>query len=193
MSMDVRTMAKLLAPVKRRVALLASRVKLALVDDAAPIQAVQVEGLAEEVMDGAERFQNYGFTSHPLPGAEGIVLSLGGHRSHAVLIVADDRRYRIALEAGEVALYSDEGDSVVLRRGRVVEINTETLRVNASTAVELNTPLVTTTGQVRADLDITDQVSTGGRSMADMRSTYNTHTHPENDSGGPTGTPNQGM
>jgi len=191
--MDVRTISKLLAPVKRRVALLASRVKLALVDDGAALQTVQVHGLAEEVMDGAERFQNYGFTSHPLAGAEGIVLSLGGHRSHAVLIVADDRRYRISLEAGEVALYSDEGDSVVLRRGRVVEINTDTLSVNASTVVELNTPLVKTTGQIQADLDITDQVQSGGRSMADMRSIHNGHNHNENDSGGPTDPPNQVM
>lgn len=46
---------------------------------------------------------------------------------------------------------------------------------------------------IEATGDITDTVDSGGRSMAGMRSVYNSHTHNENDSGGPTDPPNQDM
>lgn len=189
----MRTLQKLLAPIRRRIALLVSRAVVNLVDDSLKLQGLQVTLLADETMDGVERFQQYGFTAHPHSGAEAIALSVGGHRSHTVVIAVDDRRYRVkSLEAGEVAIYTDEGDRIHLRRGNLIEVETSTLRVNAATKVELNTPLVTTTGEIRADDDITDRVPTNAHSMSDMRSTYNTHTHP-GDSGGSTGQPNQSM
>ena len=183
-----------LAKLRRRISLVVSRGVLSLIDDAALLQAVQVKLLAGETLDGVERFQDYGITSHPHPGAEVVALSVCGQRGHTVVIRCDDRRYRFnPLAQGEVALYTDEGDHVLLKRGRVVEIETDTLHVKAGTKVQLDTPLVETTGQVRAALDITDRTSGAGRSMDSMRGIYNSHTHPENDNGGPTAAPNQGM
>lgn len=192
--MDIRAFRRLAAPLARRLALMASRAVVTLINDGARMQGLQIRLLADETMDGVERFQNYGFTAHPHPGAEGIALSVGGHRSHAVVIAVDDRRYRLkALAQGEVALYTDEGDTFILRRGRVIEANTETFRINAAVKVEMNTPLVETTGQIRAAGDITDQVESGGRSMSGMRTIYDIHVHPENDAGGPTDEPDQKM
>lgn len=192
--MDLRAVRKLLSPLSRRLTLMASRAVISLIQDGARLQGLQLRMLADETMDAVERFQEYGYTSHPHPGAEAISLSLGGRRAHTVVIAVDDRRYRLkALARGEVALYTDEGDTFILKRGNVIEANTATFRVNASAKVELNTPLVETTGQIRAKQDITDRTGGTGRSMASMRETYNIHTHNENDGGGPTDPPVQEM
>jgi phage baseplate assembly protein V len=158
------------------------------------VQLVQADALAGEQLQDAELFQHYGFTSAPLDGTQLIVLPLGGRTAHGIIIATEHGTYRFKLAAeGEVALYSDEGDHVYLKRGRVMEIVTNTLLVKAAIKVRMETPLVETTGEIRADLDITDSVATAARSMAGMRQTYDTHTHPENDAGGPTGAPNQAM
>ncbi|WP_033458861.1 phage baseplate assembly protein V [Bordetella bronchiseptica] len=138
---------------------------LALVDSSPKLQALQARITAGEVKGGLEHFESYGFTSNPKPGAEMLVAFLGGDRSHGAVFCVADRRYRLqGLESGEVALYSDEGDSVVLRRGRVVEVTTEVFRLNAKRCelnvaeeISLNTPLVSAPG----DLDVDGEVRAG--------------------------------
>lgn len=193
-----RAVNKLTAPLARRVRLMARRAVVKLIYDDVKMQELQVELFAGEVRDRVERWEDYGFTSHPISGAEALVLALGGSSDHSAVIKVADRRYRlVSLEPGEVALYDDLGQSVVLKRGRIAEITTDILRINAATRVELLTPLV----QYAGALDGTGQMGTGDmstvgdvsdhtRSMADDREIYNTHTHP-GDSGGTTGSPNQ--
>jgi phage gp45-like len=77
-------------------------------------------GLPGELIENREAMQHYGFASRPKSGAEGVVVHKG---NHFLLIAEDDRRYRIALTEGEVALYTDEGDSIHLKRGNKIEIN----------------------------------------------------------------------
>ena len=123
-----REFAKLLAPLSRRLRLMASRAVLSLISDATGMQIVQVKLLNGEVRDGIERVQNYGFTSVPLPGAEAIFLSLGGDRDHGIVITADDRRYRIkGLQGGEVAIYTDEDKAagehrILFKRGKEIHL-----------------------------------------------------------------------
>jgi phage baseplate assembly protein V len=113
----IRTISKTVAPLKRRVYLMISRAVVALVHDARKLQEVQITGFAGETIDGAERVQQYGFTSVPHAGAEAILLSIGGNRSHPVVIAVDDRRYRLtALEGGEVALYDDQDQKIHIKR-----------------------------------------------------------------------------
>lgn len=110
-------MARLVARVRGMV----SRAVVSLVNDARGLQALQVTLLADQVPDDAEHFQHYGFTSVPLPGAEGIGLAVGGSSGHTVVINVDDRRYRLqALAAGEVALYDDLGHKLHLTRTGIV-------------------------------------------------------------------------
>lgn len=98
---------KLLDPLRRRVRLMISRAVLSAISDGQGIQLVQVKLLDGEVRDGVERFQNYSFTSVPLPGAEGIMACVSGNRDHGVIIAMDDRRYRIKdLQPGEAAMYT---------------------------------------------------------------------------------------
>lgn len=163
-----------------------SRAVVSLVNDAYKMQALQVTLMADQTPDDAEHFQHYGFTSVPLPGAEGIALAIGGSTGHTAVINVDDRRYRLkALAGGEVALYDDLGHKVHLTRsgividgaGQLVTItNTPKLRVEAD---------IEATGQVK---DLCDDA---GRTMAQMRATYSGHTH--NAPGGVTANPNQAV
>lgn len=179
----MRAIRKISATLSRRIRLVAARGILSLVSDAAKMQGVQVKLLDGETREG-ERLQNYGFSAVPLAGAECVFLSLNGSRDQGVVIVADDRRYRLAgLKGGEVAVYTDEGDSIVLRRGNRIEVTTKTFHVTAPDGVSFDTPLLTCTG------DIQDNAGSQQTTMRDIRQIFDAHTHP-GDSGGQTGTPN---
>ncbi|MGF6392173.1 phage baseplate assembly protein V [Pseudomonas plecoglossicida] len=136
-----------------------ARGTVALATAGSMLQTLQMRLTADEVKDDLEHFEPYGFTSNPKPGAEGVALFLGGDRSHGVVVCVADRRFRLkGLQSGEVAIYTDEGDTFVFKRGRVVELETMTLKVKAGTAVEFDTPLIKTTGRIESD---GDQVAAG--------------------------------
>jgi phage baseplate assembly protein V len=103
------------------------------------MQRVQVSLLYEEQKVAVERFQNYGFSGHAPRQSEVIVLFMGGGRDHGVVVGTDDRNSRFTgLAEGEVAIYTDEGDSIVLRRNNTVEVTTKHLVVNAEEDVVVN-------------------------------------------------------
>ncbi|SNT07898.1 phage baseplate assembly protein V [Pseudomonas segetis] len=173
---EERKWQRMLGPVWRRMRLLVSRGVLKLVDDAQSLQSVQVTLLGESPA-WAERFQSYGLTSNPHPGAEGIVASVGGARAHLVAIAVDDRRYRLAsLKTGEVALYDDLGQSVHLTRDGIV------IKGAGLPLAFVECPVVTMDGDLEVAGNVRDHTST----MQDMRGIYNSHNH------GGAG-PNQGM
>lgn len=149
---------------------------------------VEMEGLSGESVSG-ELFQHYGFSSAPLPGAEYLVVPVGGNSKHAVVVASEDGRYRLTLQDGEVSLYTDEGDYIHMKRGRLIEVETDTLVIKAKTKVSFETPLVEMTGDqhvngsIKADGEIADHT----RSMQADRDLYNAHKH----GAGPTPTPTQ--
>ena len=182
----MRQILKLLQPMQRKLQQVVSRGVVRLVNDSLKMQEMQLTLMADETLDGVERFQNYGLTSVPHSGAEAITVSVSGHRSHSVAIVVDDRRFRLkGLANGEVALYDDQGQKVHLKRDGY-------MHVIANAQMTINAPLVRIEGELEVTGDIIDRVDTTGQNMNGMRETYNTHTHP-GDSGGTTSQPNQGM
>lgn len=174
---------------------LAFRGVFTLVKAAGAVQLVQLDGVAGEQLQDAEYFQHYGYTSNPPAGAMCVVLPLGGRTTHGIVIASEHGSYRLKnLAPGETALYTDEGDSIVLKRGNVVEVKTKTFRVNASELIELNAPQITvvadgitltsptvTASGVLTALSVAASgvagVSDTTGSMADMRTIYNGHTH----------------
>ncbi len=166
---------------------LISRCTVALVNAKGKLQALQIRMLAGEVKDGVEHLEPYGFTSHPHDGAEGVVVFPGGDRSHGVVIVVADRRYRLqGMKAGEVAVHDDQGQCVHLtREGIVVKGAGKPITITDAPKLRVECPIECTH-------DITDRVGEGGTSMAAMRDTYNDHDHPD-PHGGNTDKPNQGM
>lgn len=132
---------------------------VALGNSASKLQSLQLRLLAGEVKDNVEHLEPYGFTACPHPGAEALAGFIGGDRSHAVVIVIADRRFRLqGLKSGEVALYTDEGDFIHFKRGRVIDIETVTLNVKATDSVNFDTPLLTSTGRIES---VGDQIAGG--------------------------------
>jgi len=176
-----RTINRLLAPIARRVRLMARRAVVRLVYDDPKMQELQLAIFAGEIRDKVERWQDYGITSHPHPGAEALVLALGGNTDHGAVIRVDDRRYRlVGLAQGEVALYDDQGQVLHLMRDNTLHvygtdhlvadvgadavITCPEVTVAASTQVTLNTPLVqcSTDMTVGGNLSVTGNGSFGG-------------------------------
>lgn len=117
MSLTPRT----LAPLGRGLKMMIGRAIVRLVEEVGGEQLMQVDGLAEETLDGVPRAQDYGFVSRPLPGAGGILLSLGGMRGQSVVIAVGDRRYRLTgLVDGEVAMHDDQGQKVHFKRDEIL-------------------------------------------------------------------------
>lgn len=134
---------RIMAPMQRKLSQMVGRAVLRAINDGTSTQTVQLELLKDELYDGVERFQEYGFTSVPHAGAEAVMVSIGGTRGHGIVIAVDDKRYRIkSLENGEVAIYTDEdqdgGHRIHLKRNKEIELLSDT------TASILQTPTKTT-------------------------------------------------
>lgn len=129
-----------------------------------------------------EHLEPFGFTSHPLPGAEAIALAFNGNGSHTVALLVGDQRYRLKINEGECAIYNQHGDKVHIKKDR-------TISVDAAVKVALNTPLVecagdlTTAGKITAAGKITgaEIENAAGQQLGQHRHT--------GDSGGTTGDP----
>lgn len=85
---------------------------------------------AQEKQKEIEHFEPYGYSSRvkkptgqgkDKKKAEGVVVFTGGQRSHGLLIVTGDRRYRLrGLKEGELALFDDQGQQVHFTRDGII-------------------------------------------------------------------------
>jgi len=155
-----------------RVMMMFGRGVLRGVNDSNGRQQVQVELLKNELRDGVEHMQNYGFTSHP-KGGDVAVAFLGGNREQGIVLVVDDRRYRIPLEAGEVAMYDDQGNKIELLRDMV--------KVTAVQHVEVTAPTIKLIG----DLEVVGNITTTGTIVNNGKHVDSTHTHTNGGAGVP--------
>lgn len=109
-------------------------------DDAHKMQTAQMTLLNGEVVDGAERFQQYGYTAFPHAGAEVCAVFVGADRSHPIIVAVDDRRFRVqSLKPGEVCIYTDEGDTITLKRNNEIAFKTKKLTIEAEDSVAITT------------------------------------------------------
>lgn len=143
--MNISDVIHLTATLRNRVRALARFGVLTLVDDSKGLQSVQVTTLPGETRPSCTHMQPYGFQSVPLEGAEAVVLALGGDLEHSIVIVADDRRYRLKnMLKGEVALYTHQGDYIWIKRDGNIAIH-------ASSTITIDVPSVHFTGDVTID------------------------------------------
>lgn len=153
------------------------------------IKRFSASGRAEEEIDDRELFQHYGFTSRAAAGAETIII--GGGAVY-FSIAEDDRRYRLSVESGEVAIYDDQGQKVHLARTGIeayspTKITAEAPEIvaTASTTCQVNSPIINLGGD-RGDL----------RTLIDERivSWLSGHTHSGVQGGsGTSGAPTQSL
>lgn len=180
------TLTRLLKNLQSRVLLMIGRGVLKAVSDNSNAQLCQVSLLDGELKSNVERVQNYGVTSVPPEGALATVLFVGGDRSNGLIIAAEDRKIRVkGLKAGEIAIYTDEGDEIYLKRGNEIAFKTKTMTVSAQSAVDITAPAITLNGAVSISetLDVTQDITSKAEvadktgNMTAIRTIYNAHTH----------------
>lgn len=135
------------------------------------IQTIAGEGLAGEAVVDVEHFEQFGLTSVPPAGSTAIAIPLGGKSSHVIVVATEHASYRmVALQTGEVAIYSSEGAHVVIKQGRVIEancddyvVNCKTFSVNAEQRADFNTPKTSMTGEAFVQQRLTGE---GGMALS---------------------------
>ena len=162
---------QLLNSILNRIRSLTRLAVLTLTDSSGSIQIVQVKTGQDETLTDIEHREPYGFTSHPLPGADAIVIAFGGNISHSLALMLSDRRNRLTdLAEGEVALYDDQGQSIVLRRS----------------GIEITAPLgytITGNGTLNGDLAVNGGTTFTGSVSANGKVIDETHKHTDVQSG----------
>lgn len=131
----------------RKIRRLLGRALIRRVKYANKIRYFQIQQQGGTALDDVEHFEPFGFTSHPLPNAEAVVLAFNGNGSHSIAIVAGDQRYRLEIEEGEAAMYNNFGDKVHIKKDR-------TISVEAAVKVIIDTPHTHMTGKLTVEESI---------------------------------------
>ncbi|HFC8455135.1 TPA: phage baseplate assembly protein V [Neisseria subflava] len=119
------------------------RGKVARVQAGGGVQKIQVEGLDGETVQDLEHAENFGFTSNPPAGSDCVVVPLGGKTSHGIIVTTTNGAYRITgLSDGETAVYNVDGAKMVLKKGRVIEIDCDKLNIKAPSGVNITSEKV---------------------------------------------------
>ncbi len=189
----------------------AFRGKTARTDSVGGVQRIQIEGLDGETVQDLEHAEQFGFTAHPPAGSDCVVVPLGGKTSHGIIVTTTNGAYRVSgLAEGETAVYNADGAKITLKRGRIIDIDCETLNINAPGGVNITAPNVdcsaeiTAAGQINGNGGLAVEGGGGATFKGNVRQEggdYTTdgdvvaggissrsHTHP-GDSGGSTGAP----
>lgn len=154
----------------------AFRGKINLTKSTDKIQKTQVSALAGETLQDVELMQHFGFTSHPPASTEALIIPIGGKTSHSVVVATENGQFRVkSLKTGEVAIYDQSGSSIVLKQGKIIEINCATLNI---TAPQIN---------INGDISQQGSINNNGDMVASGIS-LTKHTH-GGDSGGRTSPP----
>lgn len=180
----------------------AFRGKLTLTQSGEPIQRVQVQGLADETLQEIEQLQQFGFTSHAPADTDVIVIPLGGDTSHGIVIASEHGSFRVKnLQSGEVAVYDESGSSIVLKKGKLIEMNCDTLHIKAKTKIHMESPLVeasqvlTAQGQINGNGGLAISGGGGATVSGSLKATGDVvagnvsvqkHVHTEQGDGAPT-------
>ena len=140
-----------LGTILQRIHAMVTRAMVRRVRDTTLLQELQLEVRRGQLVDGAEVFGRYGFTSVPHVGAEAIAVALGGNRAHTIVLAVENRQHRMkGLAEGETAVYDDQGQAVHLKRGNIVQVVTSgtielkaggnTITVDAAGGITLDCP-----------------------------------------------------
>lgn len=183
----------------------AFRGKVARVQAGGGVQKIQVEGLDGETVQDLEHAENFGFTSNPPAGSDCVVVPLGGKTSHGIIVTTTNGAYRITgLSDGETAVYNADGAKMVLKKGRVIEIDCDKLNIKAPSGVNITSEKVecsavlTAQGQINGNggmavqggsgttftgnVDMVGDLNTTGALTNNGKDVGSTHKHTETNS-----------
>lgn len=118
------------APLARRISLVTSKCVLNIINDKTETQSAQAEFFTEEVFDDAEVWQNYGFTSAPPKGTEGIALFAGGERVDPLIIATECKGKRFKdLNEGDTSVYSTAGNYIRVNADNSINIKSNKILI----------------------------------------------------------------
>ncbi len=125
-----------------RLRLMVARGLVNLINDAGGLQRLQVEALDNEPLDGVERVQNFGHTSHPPRGSMPVLVAVAGSRDHMVAVAVDNEEHRPRdLKEGESAMYNAHGVKLLFDQDGNATLSCKKFIIDASDGIQANTPL----------------------------------------------------
>lgn len=149
MNSEKSFLARLLEPLRQRIALMVRRAVISLVKDENPVQTVQLKMFTGECRSGVERIQEYGLSTVPPAGAQAVAVCVDGECGHELVTATDDRRYRPRnLPDGSVMLYTkanrkDGADTehhwFLDPETRIISGRAKTLIIDADETIEIRT------------------------------------------------------
>lgn len=171
---------------------------------------VQINLLADTTQDDVDFWQHYGFTSAPPADTRALMVSVGGNQDHGVVIATENGKFRIKdLKPGETCIYSEWGDKIHFKENNVVDFKTKELNIKCAEKVNIDSPIVSISGDIESDSlktnkDITaggnvgasgevsgSQVKDSSGSLGGLRLWSSTHVHTSAAPGSPTTPPVQ--
>lgn len=177
---------RLIRSLQNKIFLLIGRALISAIDNSEGTQKLSISLLQNENLSGVERLENYGFTSYPKPGAEGVALFLNGNRNQGIVIVVHDRRYKPTdhLE-GESIVYTDEDaaaldDRIHLKRGKIHQHKSNQHLINSIVSAIFTTPLFQVTG---GTVELAAQATLKKLVNEEFVTLFNGHKHSGVDSG----------
>lgn len=133
---DDAKISRFLAPLSMRIRNMLARCVIKAINDDHKLQTATISILKNELKGNVEIFQLYGLDVNPPVDTEAVVVCPNGDRSSAIVLAMGDRRFRITgKKSGEVAIYTDEGDYIYLKRQHNIEIKTLHLKAMAEDAI----------------------------------------------------------
>jgi phage baseplate assembly protein V len=155
---NAREVLALVAPLRSRIMGLVSLAEVRLRRETSAFRELQLQQKGKTTPDDFQHVEPYGFTSAAGAGAEAVVFNLGGDQSQPIVIAVGDRRYRVQVDEGEVAVYHRLGHKIVLREDRItveaplVEVHTSGGTLTVANGVVTGTDIDPYTGQTYASL-----------------------------------------
>lgn len=153
--LSILDLRRFLEPLRNKIYLLIGRGIITAYNNLEKTQKVQFKTLGDEVYEGIERMQEYGFETYPDTDAEEIHLSMGGNKDLSVVICVHDRRYRPkTLQPGEVCVYTKNDQHYIhLFANKDIEEKGKTLYLDFSGAVTIKSPHINVFGPNEQDTD----------------------------------------
>jgi phage gp45-like len=173
----------------RRILMASASITITATNDDGPVHLVQgkVRGTPETI-DNLQVVQHYGLAVHAPVGSDAFVTFGNGDRSNGVVHATANQKARPrGQKPGEVTIFTDEGDTIALRRNHNIVITTPgTVTVSGATLVviEASEKVRMVTPRLEVTGDVIDHCDEQGHTAANMRSIYNTHTHGNVQNGG---------
>lgn len=110
-------MIRLINELKNKIRLMVGKCIIEAAKNASKGVEANIVLLGSERHSGVRMMQHYGFASVPNGGSEGVALFVGGSRDHGVLVASQGEASKIpTLEPGEVALFSEFGQTILLKK-----------------------------------------------------------------------------